>query len=133
MSEDQMTLGEFVKYMATLLNKNATPMLFKDESRWHSVLYRLREEKLDDRPEFLDQLIFDSGGPFPKCKDLSRYLQLLHVTGCVGTTNPSYEKMVLKEGLAKLWSTQMEKIPDAQRRFMDHAAALAHEEFAMAG
>ena len=127
-----MTLGEFVKYLAALLSKNSTTMLFKDEAPWHHLLYQLQSEKTEDKPEFLDGLIFDWGGPFPKCKDLSRYLQLLHVTGCVGTTNPSYEKMELKSGLKKLWHSQVEKLPEPQLRFMGHAAALAQKKFALA-
>jgi hypothetical protein len=129
---NEMTLGELVKYLAALLSKSSTTMLFKDEAVWHTLLYRLQEENLESKPEFLDRLVFDSGGPFPKCKDLSRYLQLLHVTGCVGVTNPSYEEMVLNPGLEKLWFSQIEKLPPTQRTFVEHAAALAEERFSLA-
>lgn len=132
MAEDQMTLGEFVKYFAALLSKNKTRMLFRDEAPWHTLLFSLQEESFADKPEFLRQLVFDWGGPFPKCKDLSRYLQLLHVTGCVGVTNPSYKEMELNTGLEKLWSSQLEALPPAQHRFLEHAAALAEESFSLA-
>ncbi|PYX76556.1 MAG: hypothetical protein DMG72_04600 [Acidobacteria bacterium] len=132
MAEDQMTLGEFVKFLAALLTKNSTRMLFKDEARWHTLFYQLQEEDFEDKPEFMGRLIFDWGGPFPKCKDLSRYLQLLHVTGCVGVTNPSYKEMELNPGLEKLWYSQVEELPPAQRKFVEHAAALAEESFSLA-
>ena len=132
MARTEMTLGEFVKYLAALLSRNDTPMPFKDEEPWHVLLYRLQEEDCAGKPEFLGRLIFDWGGPFPKSKDLSRYLQLLHVTGCVGVTNPSYKKMELSEGLEKLWYSQVGELPKAQRKFVEHAATLANESFSLA-
>lgn len=131
MAGDQMTLGEFVKYLAALLSKNATRMLFRDEAAWHTLLYTLQEESFDGKPEFLGHLIFDWGGPFPKCKDLSRYLQLLHVTGCVGVPNPSYKEMELNPGLEKLWYSQVEELPPDQRKFLEHAATLAKQSFSL--
>jgi hypothetical protein len=107
-------------------------MLFRDEAAWHSLLYLLQEENFAEKPEFLNRLIFDSGGPFPKCKDLSRYLQLLHVTGCVGVSNPSYKEMELNPGLEKLWYSQVQQLPGAQLKFVEHAAALAKANFALA-
>ncbi len=132
MARTQMTLGEFVKYLAALLSKSKTPMSFKDEEPWHVLLHRLQQENFARKPEFLGRLIFDWGGPFPKSKDLSRYLQLLHVTGCVGVTNPSYKEMELSEGLEKLWYSQVGELPQAQRKFVEHAATLAKEEFSLA-
>jgi hypothetical protein len=131
MPGEAMTLGEFVKYLAALLTESKTPMLFKEEAPWHFVLFRLQEEDSEGKPEFLSRLNFDWGGPFPKCKELSRYLQFLHSTACVGTVNPSYEEMVLKEDLEKLWFSEFEKIGYPQQKFMGHAADLAKEEFAI--
>lgn len=132
MAKVQMTLGEFLRYLAALLSKNDTPMSFKDEEPWHVLLYGLQQETFSGKPEFLDRLVFDWGGPFPKSKDLSRYLQLLHVTGCVGVTNPSYKKMELSDGLEKLWYSQVGELSKAQRRFVEHAATLAQESFSLA-
>jgi hypothetical protein len=125
----KMTLGEFVKYLAALLSRSDTPMPFKDEEPWHVLLHRLKDEHYAGKPEFLDRLIFDWGGPFPKSKDLSRYLQLLHVTGCVGVSNPSYKRMELGEGLEKLWYSQVEGLSVPQRKFVEHAATLAKKSF----
>jgi hypothetical protein len=131
MEGKEMTLGEFVKYLATLLTESATPMLFKEEAPWHFVLFQLAEEEFEGKPEFFKGLKFDWGGPFPKCKELSRYLQFLHSTACVGTMNPSYEEMMLKEDLEKLWLSEFEKIGEPQQKFMGHAAELAAKEFSL--
>jgi len=131
MTTEDMTLGEFVKYLAVLLTENKTPMLFKEEAPWHFVLFGLSDEDFEGKPQFLNTLKFDWGGPFPKCKELSRYLQFLHSTACVGTMNPSYEEMVLKEDLQKLWHSEFSKIGNPQQKFMGHAAKLAAKEFSL--
>jgi len=131
MPKDEMTLGVFVKYLAALLTENKIPMLFKEEAPWHFVLYRLYDEDFEGKPEFLSRLKFDWGGPFPKCKELSRYLQFLHSTACVGTMNPSYEEMVLKDDLEELWFSELKEIGEPQQKFMGHASDLAKEEFAL--
>src|SRR5712691_12284391 len=129
MAAEEMTLGEFVKYLAALLTENKTPMLFKEEAPWHLVLYGLYAEKVDKKPQFLNRLKFDWGGPFPKCKELSRYLQFLHSTGGVGTVNPSYERMVLKPELRDLWCTEAEALPRPVQHFMKQALEVAKKEF----
>jgi hypothetical protein len=131
MAEEEMTLGEFVKYLAALLTEKKITMLFKEEAPWHFVLYRLTQEEFKAKPEFLSHLKFDWGGPFPKCKELSRYLQFLHSTACVGTMNPAYEEMVLKEDLEKLWFSELQKIGDSQQKLIGHAADLAAKEFSL--
>jgi hypothetical protein len=131
MANPEMTLGEFVKYLAALLTENKVSMLFKEEAPWHFVLYQLTEKEFEGKPRFLNDLKFDWGGPFPKCKELSRYLQFLHSTACVGTMNPSYEEMVLKQDLERLWYSELQSMGKAQQEFMSHAADLAKEEFAL--
>jgi hypothetical protein len=131
MADEEMTLGEFVKYLAALLTENKIPMLFKDEAPWHFVLYELYDQDFDGKPSFFSELKFDWGGPFPKCKELSRYLQFLHSTACVGTMNPSYEEMVLKPDLEKLWFSELKGIEGLQQKFLGHAADLAKKEFSL--
>jgi hypothetical protein len=131
MDLETMTLGEFVKYLAALLTENHVPMLFKEEAPWHFLLYELYDQDYEGKPKFFTGLKFDWGGPFPKCKELSRYLQFLHSTACVGTMNPSYEEMVLKQDLEKLWFSELQKLGEPQQRFMGHAAGLAKKEFSL--
>jgi hypothetical protein len=129
MAGEDMTLGEFVKYLAALLTEKNISMLFKEEAPWHFVLYGLSKEDFEGKPKFLGDLKFDWGGPFPKCKQLSRYLQFLHSTACVGTMNPSYETMELKPDLEKLWFAELKRIGVPQQKFVDRAAELAAREF----
>jgi hypothetical protein len=131
MTAKEMTLGEFVKFLAALLTKNNSPMLFKEEAPWHFILFNLSEGNFEGKPRFLDSLKFDWGGPFPKCKELSRYLQFLHSTACVGTMNPSYDKMVLKEDLQQMWYSEFSKIGQPEQKFMGHAAEIAAKEFSL--
>jgi hypothetical protein len=131
MDAELISLGEFVKYLAALLTENHVSMLFKEEAPWHFVLYELYDQDLEGKPKFFADLKFDWGGPFPKCKELSRYLQFLHSTACVGTMNPSYEAMVLKADLEKLWFSEYKTLEEPQRKFMGHAADLAKKEFSL--
>jgi hypothetical protein len=131
MNTEQMSLGEFVKYLAALLTENDVRMLFKEEAPWHFALYELYDENIEGKPKFFSDLKFDWGGPFPKCKELSRYLQFLHSTACVGTINPSYEAMVLKPDLEKLWYSELKKLEEPQQKFMGHAAGIAKKEFSL--
>ena len=52
--------------------------------------------------------------------------------GCVGVTNPSYKEMELNPALEELWYSQVEELPPDQRKFVEHAAALAQESFCLA-
>jgi hypothetical protein len=131
MNTEQMTLGEFVKYLAALLTENEIPMLFKEEAPWHFVLYDLSEQEYEGKPKFFSDLKFDWGGPFPKCKELSRYLQFLHSTACVGTMNPSYEEMMIKPDLEKMWYAELKKLGGPEQKFLDHAAGFAAKEFSL--
>ena len=131
MGTEEMTLGEFVKYLAALHTENETPMLFKEEAPWHFALYELYDQDFEGKPKFFGDLKFDWGGPFPKCKELSRYLQFLHSTACVGTMNPSYKEMILKPDLEKMWFCEFKKIGETEQKFMGHAADLAKKEFSL--
>jgi len=109
-------------------------MLFKDEMPWHMLLYRLKKEQMaGDKPNFLRQLRFDWNGPYPKCQELSRFIQALHWTGTVGAVNPSYEKIVLHEDVGKLWAEFGEKLDGGTKAYLDHAADVAKEEFPAEG
>ena len=131
MAGEEMTLGEFVKDLAALLSENGVQLLFKEEAPWHLLLYRLFKEDLENRPAFLSQLKFDWGGPFPKCKELSRYLQFLHSTACVGTVNPSYREMVLKPELKELWLSELKAASGPEQNLLARASDVATEEFAL--
>jgi hypothetical protein len=125
----ELTLGEFVKQLAALMSRDDTVLLFKDEAPWHLLFYRLQGEDYPGKPSFLARLRFDWAGPYPKCRELSRYIQWLHLTECVGTMNPSFETMVLDRELRELWLQQAEQQPTEVAQFLHKAADLGKEQF----
>jgi hypothetical protein len=125
----QLSLGEFVKQLALKMNEAHLEMPFKEETPWHLLFYRLKKEcKFEGRPEFLDHLRFDWDGPSPKCQELSDFIQALHWTGSVIAVNPSYEKIMVEEDVAALWSRKG-MLDSTSEAFLGRALALAQEEF----
>jgi hypothetical protein len=124
-----MSLGEFVKQLAVLMDNNDLVMLFKEETPWHVLFYRLKKDAALGKPDFFRTLRFDWDGPHPKCQELSRFIQTLHWTGAVGAVNPSYEKIVLKPEVSKVWADMANELEDDLKQFLQRAADLAKEEF----
>ncbi|MFI5107796.1 MAG: hypothetical protein ACHP78_03005 [Terriglobales bacterium] len=126
----EVTLGDFVKQLAALMSRGeGTVLLFKDETPWHLLFYHLQNQELPGKPQFLANLRFDWLGPKPKCRELSRYIQWLHLTECVGTQNPSYETMVLDPELRELWLEQAQQQPKELVQFLQTAAELGKQQF----
>jgi hypothetical protein len=128
MGEREISLGDFVKKLTVLMGENRVVMLFKEERPWHVLFYRLKKDKTAGKPSFFNTLRFDWDGPYPKCQQLSEFIQALHWTGAVGAVNPSYEKIVLREEMGQLWSKEI-TVPAKVESFLKHAASLAKEEF----
>ncbi len=124
-----VSLGEFVKQLAVLMSGNDLVMLFKEEKPWHTVFYRLKRENTAGKPAFFNTLRFDWDGPYPKSQELSRFIQVLHCAGTVGAVNPSYEQIVLSGEMSDLWSKLLEGLAPEAKGFLDHATAIAKEEF----
>jgi hypothetical protein len=81
MPED-MTLGDFVKQLTVRMEDEKLIMLFKDEAPWHLLFYRLKKAEARVKPAFLSTLRFDWDGPYPRCQELSDYLNSFrHCTG----------------------------------------------------
>ena len=129
MPETKMSLGDFVKQLAVLMDKSGVVILFKEERPWHSLFYRLKKDPSKGKPRFFDELRFDWDGPYPKSQELSRFIQSLHWTGAVSAVNPSYEKIVLRPEMSELWSGKLKDIPADGQEFLTHAVSLAKEEF----
>jgi hypothetical protein len=90
----KISLGEFVKQLVLDLHRDETPMPFQNETNWHVLFYKLKKTQNNQgRPAFLDKLRFDWDGPYPRCQDLSEYLQTLHWNGFVSVANPSYDRL----------------------------------------
>lgn len=129
MQETTMSLGEFVKQLAVLMDQSGLVMLFKEERPWHSLFYRLKKDPFQGKPGFLSDLRFDWDGPYPKSQELSRFIQSLHWTGAVGAVNPSYERIVLRPEMGDLWSKKLSGLSPIGKDFLNHAVSIAKEEF----
>src|ERR1700732_1603380 len=119
MKTTKMSLGEFVKQLAVLMNESGLVMLFKEEKPWHSLFYRLKKDSFENKPEFLRDLRFDWDGPYPRSQELSRFIQALHWTGAVGAVTPSYERIVLRPEMSELWSSQFSGLSPTGKDFLD--------------
>ena len=73
------TLGDFMKELAVLMADAQLQLPLKDERPWHHLFFRLKQATdIEERPAFLDNLVFDWDGPTPKCQELSEFLHALH-------------------------------------------------------
>jgi hypothetical protein len=127
MDEQQVSLGEFVKQVASRI-PDELHMPLKDEKPWHMLFYRLKKDSGLGKPVFFEDLEFDWVGPYPICQDLSDYIHALHFTGCMSAGNPTYDEISLNPGLAKKWAA--EQLSGNLPGFIGRAMELAREEFA---
>jgi hypothetical protein len=127
-----VTLGEFVKQLAIRMEDANLVMLFKDEAPWHLLFYKLKKDQSPGKPKFLATLRFDWDGPYPRCQELSDFIQALHWTGSVVAVNPSYEKIMLQDGLKEIWSEEGKSLEPELRSFLEKSVELAKEEFPQA-
>lgn len=130
MNNQGLSLGDFVKQLALLMSENKLDMPFKEETPWHFLFYRLKKDKTAvGRPSFFNTLRFDWDAAYPKCQELSDFIQALHWTGTVIAVNPTYEKIILQEKVGELWSAKAKKFDKETVGFLQHALKLAREEF----
>jgi hypothetical protein len=123
-SGSKLTLGDFVKQIAADIKE----MPFKAERPWHVLFYELQHQPDEPgKPEFLRNLRFDWDGPYPKCRDLSDFIHALHWNSSVSATNPSFEKIVLPDEVAKLWSGYRLTIDPDGQRYLDKAIKTARD------
>lgn len=126
---DRITLGDFVKQLAVRMADENLVMLFKDEAPWHLLFYRLKQEQSNNKPTFLATLRFDWDGPYPRCQELSDFIQALHWTGSVVAANPSYERIMLQDDLRRIWSAEGDELSEGLRQFLEKGVEFAREEF----
>ena len=121
-------LSEFVIRLAALLAREDVTMPFENEAPWHLLFYDLKRLDKPGRPTFLDDLIFDWDGPYPKSQDLSRFLHTLHWT-VASVDNPTYRVLRLPPRTAELWYSRYENSRPELKAFLDMAHSRARERF----
>lgn len=124
-----ISLGQFVKQVAGLLQEQKTPLPLKNQKIWHIFFYDLKKSGDAGRPTFFNDLVFDWDAPYPKCQELSEFLQALHSTASVSAQNPRYEIMTVDDNIARQWSEAAKDDAPDLLGFVENAARIARERF----
>lgn len=132
MHGQEMSLGQFVKQLTALLQKERVKLPFRNQRPWHVLFYELKKSSAPGRPKFFDQLRFDWDAPYPKCQQLSDFLNALHVTTSVTVSNPSFSEILVSDEVADRWANNLTKDDPDLRQFVNDTVARAKEEFAPA-
>ena len=130
MENQEMTLGQFVKLLASRMHQEKIPLPFKNQKPWHLALYCLKEEtEGHDRPDFIDDLEFDWDSDYPSCEELSDFLNALHFTANVAVHNPRFDIISVDEKDAERWSEQLDGLNDSSQELLEAAVNIARIEF----
>lgn len=128
-----LSLGQFVKQLAALLQQKGRALPFKNQRPWHQLFYELKKQPATPgRPKFLDALRFDWDAPYPKCQQLSEFLNALHFTASVSGHNPRFNVITVAPEVAERWANNAKHDNPDLKRFVDGAVALAEREFTTA-
>ena len=128
MNSQEISLGEFVKQLTLRFTQAGMVMPLRDERPWHMLFYRLKTApQASGRPGFLDDLLFDWDGPYPRSSELAEYLDALHWTGCLSASNPQYEKVEVNQKVSQIWSALT--VDRELGSFMDYAIETAKGHF----
>jgi hypothetical protein len=133
MHGQEMSLSEFVKQLAALLQKRNVRLPFKNQRPWHMLFYELKKRPVaPGRPNFLDELRFDWDAPYPKCQQLSEFLNALHFTASVSARNPHFDVISVAPDVADRWANNADQDDPDLKQFINGASALAEKEFTTA-
>lgn len=125
-----LSLGLFVKQLAALLQKNDVQLPFKNQKPWHLLFYQLKENsRSPGRPNFFDELRFDWDGAYPKCQQLSEFLNAMHFTASVSARNPHFDIISVEPQVAERWAQTIKKDDPQLVQFVNNAVSLAQQEF----
>lgn len=126
----EITLGQFVKQLAALLQKKQVQLPFKNQTPWHMLFYELKKLPASSgRPKFLDDLRFDWDAPYPKCQELSEFLNALHFTASVSARNPHFDVISVSPQVADCWAETINEDNSDVKQFIGDAVTLAEKEF----
>jgi hypothetical protein len=128
---EDISLGQFVKQLAALLQKDNVALPFKNQRSWHLLFYTLKKKPgSPGKPAFFDRLVFDWDASYPKCRELSEFLNALHFTASVSARNPSFEVISVDPDVADQWTKNFGTDDPAVKEFVASAIEAAKIEFA---
>jgi hypothetical protein len=131
--DQEVSLGQFVKQIAALLQLKEVQLPFKNQRPWHQLFYELKTRPAaKGKPKFLDALRFDWDSPYPKSQELSEFLNALHFTASVSARNPRFDVISVSPEVADRWAKTASNDNPALVAFINHAVTLAEKEFATA-
>jgi hypothetical protein len=131
MLREEISLGQFIKQLSALLQKSGVQLPFKNQTPWHVLFYELtKKPEAPGKPRFLDQLRFDWDAPYPKCQELSEFLNALHFTASVSARNPRFDVISVPSEVAERWAQRADEDDPDLKRFVTDAVILAKQEFA---
>jgi len=126
----ELTLGDFVKVIAVRINEAGMALPFKEEAPWHYLLYELKKmQRGPQKAAFLNSLRFDWDGPYPRCQELSDFIQALHWTGSITVGNPSYDRIILNNELSAKWKEEAENFAPEMGDLLGAGVEIARREF----
>lgn len=128
MTMDNVTLAEFFEELIVALSKKNIALPLKDEQKWHTFLYNITTDNIENKPRFLNNIIFDWDAPYPKCQELSEFLQALHWNECINASNPSFSTFTIDSSLDNLCKIRAKD--DALKYFIDSAVGIGDRHFA---
>jgi hypothetical protein len=129
----EVSLGEMVKLLAAKLHQEEVALPFKNQKPWHMLFYALKSQQVgSDKPHFLDDLVFDWDAPYPRCEELSEFLNALHVTANVSAHNPHFDVISVNDADADRWLAGIGDMDTSSSSFLQHATNLARLKFCSA-
>lgn len=125
-----LSLGQFVRQLAALLQKQSVQLPFKNQRPWHLLFYRLKKDSTSPgRPQFFDELGFDWDGAYPKSQQLAEFLNAMHFTANVSARNPHFDVISVAPEVADRWARSIKQDDPEVMQFVSNAVALAQQEF----
>ena len=124
------TFGDFLKVIAVRIDEAGLVLPFKEEAPWHLLFYELKKTPaIAGKPTFFEELRFDWDGPYPRCQELSEFIQALHWTGSITVGNPSYDRILLDRGLSEKWKDEAKEFDFENSGFLSEGIEIAKREF----
>ncbi|KKS37993.1 MAG: hypothetical protein A3G49_01045 [Candidatus Sungbacteria bacterium RIFCSPLOWO2_12_FULL_41_11] len=126
----ELSLGEFVRFLILLMQRNDVKFSFLSLRPWHLLFYRLKKmPETEGKPKFFENLSFNWDGAYPESPELSGFLSALCWIGCIITVSPEFKEYKLSEGVERIWLERLEPLGGEANQFLNKALLFAREEF----
>ena len=129
-TNEGMSLGRIVMLLVAKLYSDDVPLPFRNQEPWHQLFFELKVDRdIPGKPSFLSYLVFDWDGPYPICRELSEFLNGLHITGNVSGHNPRFDYITMSKRDADQWLQDYESLDQNSKNFVQRVVSSAQKEF----